>query len=76
MHICHEEIVVADPRVAAAPFRSAMNVDIFAKDIVVADGEKCFFAFELEILRLQANRSEGIKLIILTDCGRTFDNDV
>src|SRR5438552_2370800 len=76
MHVRHQKIMVPDSGAAAAAFRAAMEVDVFAKDIVIADGEKRVFAFELQVLRLQADGSKRIELIILPDRCRTFDDHV
>ena len=60
----------------AAAFRAAMNVDVFAEDIVRTDRQKRVFAFEFQILRLKADRSEGKKLIVVADRRRPLDDHV
>src|SRR6267154_258834 len=50
--ICHQKIVIADASVSAATFRSPVNVYVLSKNIVLADGEKGFFAPVLQILGL------------------------
>ena len=53
-----------------------MNVDVLAANIVRADSQGCFLAFELKVLRLDADHAERKEAIIRTNFGRAFDNDV
>src|SRR5262245_23641190 len=40
MHVSHQKIVISDSRVGAAALCSSMNIHVFAKDVVIADGQK------------------------------------
>ena len=51
VRVRHQKIVIADSRMSAASLRSAMDVHVFAKDVVMADRQERLFAFKLQILR-------------------------
>ena len=76
VHICHQKIVIADPRKTTATLRASMDVHVFAKYVVIADRKEGVFTFEFKILRLKPDRTEGIKLIVLSNRRRAFDDDV
>src|SRR5437762_1203597 len=76
MDVRHKEIMIPDSCVPTAAFCSAVNIHVFAKDVVVAYRKKRFFAFELEVLRLESDGSEGVELIVLADRRRPFDDHV
>jgi hypothetical protein len=76
MNVRHQKIMMPDACVTASTLRTAMDVDVLTKDIVIADRQKSFFTFKLQILRLKADGSEGVKLIVFADFRRTFDDDV
>ena len=56
--IGHEHVAIADRRLAPAAARAAMDRDELAEDVPLADAKVGFFAFELEVLRDEADRSE------------------
>src|SRR5688572_12875548 len=58
VRVRHEKIVIADFRVAAAPFGAAMDIHVLAKDIMVSDRQERLLTLELQILRLKTNCSE------------------
>ncbi len=58
MAVGHDQIVVADARLIARA-RRAVDGDMLADDVVVADDQKDFFAFELAVLRDAAQNSAG-----------------
>src|SRR5205814_8132290 len=58
MRVRHQKIVISDSRVAATALCAAMDIHVLAKNVVMADREECFLAFELEILGLQPDGSE------------------
>ena len=76
MRVGHQEIVIADPRYPTAPLGAAMNIDIFTKDVVMADREKRIFTLEFEILGLKTDGRKRIKLVALADFRGAFDDDV
>src|SRR5206468_12718353 len=76
MYVRHKKVVVADSRIAATALRSAMDVHVFPKNIVPANGQKSFFTFELEVLGRQADRAKGIKLIVFANYCGPFNNNV
>jgi hypothetical protein len=76
MCIGHQEIVISDTSIAPTPNSSSMDVYIFAKNIVIADGKKRFFALEFKILRLETNRRKRVKLIGFSNSCWTLDNNV
>src|SRR5437762_9464714 len=76
MDVCHKEIMIPDSCVPTAAFCSAVNIHILAKDVVVAYRKKRFFAFELEVLRLESDGSEWVELIVLADRRGPVDDHV
>ena len=52
----HEEVGVTNNRAASSPCSPAMNGHELTKYVVAADLERGFFASELQILGLQADR--------------------
>ena len=76
VRVSHQKIVVSDACVPTAALCAAMDIHVLAKDVVIPDREKGFLALELEILRLQPDRSEWIELVMLSDGRRSFNDDM
>jgi hypothetical protein len=76
MRVRHDEIVISNSRIPAAPDSSAMDIHVFPKDVVITDREKRFLAFEFQVLRLKTDRCKRIKLIGVADRRRAFNNNV
>ena len=76
VHICHEEVVITDPGIPAAAFRSTMDIHVFAKRIVIANRQKCFFAFEFQILRFQTDGRKRIEPVAFANLRGPFHHDM
>src|SRR5688572_10926508 len=76
MRVCHQKIVVPDFRVRTSAFRSPMDIDVLAKDVVISDRQKRFLAFEFQVLRLESDGSKREELIVHADRRGTLDNHV
>ena len=76
MNICHQEIVIADPRLPAASFSASMNIHVFAEYVVVSDSQKRIFTLEFQVLWLKADSSKRIELIVIADRCWSLNHDV
>jgi len=76
VYVHHEEIVIANLRMSAAPLCSPMDIHELAKYVMGTDCQECLFAFELEILRWKSDGPEREEMIVITDRRRTFDDHV
>ena len=76
VRIRHQEIVIPDPGVTAAAARSTMDIHVFTKNIVIADRQECFFAFEFQILGIQTDCRKRIEAIAFTNLRRPLDHDM
>ena len=74
--IGHDEAVAADLSKLSTFHGAAMNRDVFADLVVVADLEACWFTFVGEVLRADADCGEGEDAIVAADFGGTLKNDV
>src|SRR5262245_34751240 len=68
--------MITDPRMSTTTLGASMDVHVFPKGVVVPNCEECFFASELQILRLETDGSEGKEVVVLADHRRPFDDDV
>jgi hypothetical protein len=74
MRVHHKEVVITDDRMAPAAVRSAMNVYVFAENVVGADSQTRVLTLELKILRLESDRAEWKEMIVVADRCWTLDN--
>lgn len=75
MGIAQEEVVVADSS-GSLRLGAAMDGDVLAKGIVIANVEVGLLALELQVLRPSAERGKGVGITALTDGGISLDDDV
>src|SRR5439155_96921 len=76
VRIRHQEIVIPDPGITSAAARSTMDIHVFTKNIVLADRQECFFAFEFQILGIQTDCRKRIEAIAFTNLRRPLDHDM
>ena len=76
MDIRHDEIAVAQTRLAASAFRSPTNGGILAYDVIVTDEQIGFLAAEFKILRFAAYYGPCVDLVLPSDLRPPFDNTV
>ena len=74
VRVSHEDIPVADRRLAAAAARAAMDRDEFAEDVLPTDAKIGFFPSELEILWNKADGSERKDFRPVADFGEPVDH--
>src|SRR5262245_9578538 len=67
MDVCHQIVMIPDACTAAAALRTPMNVDVFAEYIMISDRKERLLALELQVLRLETDRPEGIKMVLLSN---------
>ena len=76
MRLCHQQILIADPRDAAAAGCASMNGDELADMIPLADLDRRRLAAVLQVLRGEADRNERIDSCVFTDRCLAIDDDV
>ncbi len=76
VRIGHEQVVVADHRLAATIHRAAVQGGKLADAVAIADDQPGFLAAVLEILRVGADRSELEDLVVTADIGPALDDHV
>ena len=73
VHIGHQEVLGTDGGLPTALYRRAVDCDILAKDIVMADDDLGRFPLISEVLRRSADRGKGMQLIPLTNLRPSVD---
>src|SRR5690554_1453276 len=76
VHVCHQQIVVTDSGVTAILNGTAMNRDTLANNIVVTDHQTRWLTFVLEVRGIFLDGRKLKDLIVLTDNGWAFYNNM
>src|SRR5271157_5595541 len=75
MRVGHDEDLAADAGDAAALGRAAGDGDVLTDDVVVADFKPRGFAAIRDVLRVHAQRGEGINLVVAAEAaGPAYHN--
>ena len=76
VRIGHDQVVAAHASHASALCRGAVNGDVLADHVVIANLQSSGFALVGNVLRGKADRTKRIELIIRTDFRRPFKRNV
>src|SRR5690554_5231977 len=76
MHICHQQIVVADGGFMAILNGAAMDGDALTNNIVITDYQTSRFAFVFQVRRVLTYCGKLKNLIVLANDCRAFDHDM
>ena len=76
MYVGHQQAVVTNNRRTKVLDQTAVDGDTLANDIVIADLERCRLTAVGESGRVFTNRRKLIDLVVATDGGGTFQDNV
>src|SRR5688500_813391 len=74
VRVGHEQILVADGRLAPAAGRAAVDGDEFSEDVALTDDQPRVLAAVLEVLGWETDRGEGKELGAITNRGVAVDD--
>ena len=74
VHVCHEQIVISDRRLAAATSRTSVDRDELAEDIAAPDPQRRRLTLVFQILWRQPDRGHREDLGFVPDVGATIDD--